>query len=138
MLVEPSILHRHVLQRWNFKYSPSPPLITSCHSEAVAVTCHPMSILQVQKLVHRAGTPQKVHSYREKQKGIAVLSPQLKFKGLLQCMDFQSVLDKGGSLSLRSIFCPSGVGWVCLHVRACFSYIHKEQQMLYGIYTTFL
>lgn len=90
-------------------------LFTRYHSEAATVTCNPMSILQV---AHGAGTPKRVHRYREKQEGLTVTPPQLKFKSLLQCTHFQSVLCKGDNLSLRSSFCLSGGQWGgCAHAQ---------------------
>lgn len=76
---------------------------TRSHSEAATVPHNPMSILQV---AHGAGTPKRAHRYREKQEGLTVTPPQLRFIGLLQCVHSQSV--PGGNLSLRSRFCFSG------------------------------
>lgn len=99
-----------------------------------------MSILQVQKLAHRAGTPQKAHRYREKQEGLTVLSPQLKFKGLKvfcsACISKVSLIRVATCHRSLLFVCQVWGGCVCICAR--FNYMHKEQQMLYRTYTTFL
>lgn len=105
MVVGPGILHSHAFQL--------PPLHQVSFRSS---NCH------LQSHEHPTGCIQSWHSKKSPQvqgEPGRTTPPQVKFKGLLQCLHFQSVLDKGGNLSLRSHFCLSCGQWggcACAHV----------------------
>lgn len=88
--------------------------------------------------LHMELAVQRVHRYREKQEGLTVTPPQLKFKILLQCTHFQSVLGKGDNLSLRSSFCLSGGQWGgCAHAQVFQLHAQRATDALQNIHHLF-